>query len=160
MKKTIWQFLNSPVIVALLTVLFVVVVFKIGTARLFSPFNADDAQGNKIEALGRQELIFFSGVTVATNAPQKFVGEFRNHSRFIVQNIQGTVCFFDVDGKLIDVISKRLDGVGSVPPGESRKFYLERAGYRADLFEVPEVVTREGVRTTITFVDLEATKPK
>jgi len=114
MKNTIWQFLNSPVIVALLTVLFVVAMFNIGTARLFSPFRADDVQRNKIEALGRQELILVSGVNVPTNAPQKFVGEFRNHSRFIVQSIQGTVCFFDVDGKLIDVISKRLDGVGSV----------------------------------------------
>ena len=158
MKKAIWQFLNSPVVVAFLTVLFVVVLFKVGTARLFSPFNTKDTQRDKIEALGRQALISFAEVDVPTNTPQKFVGELRNHSRFIVHNIQGTVCFFGADGELVDVISQRLDGIGSVPPGGSRKFYLVREGYR-DSFEVPELVKGDGVRSTITFVDLEATEP-
>ena len=118
-----------------------------------------DKQHRKIEALGRQELISFSEVAVPTNTPQKFVGELLTHSRFIVDRIQGTVCFFDKDGKLLDVISTTLEGVGSVPPGESRKFYLERVG-RRDYAETPEQVKEYGVRTSISFVDLDATEPK
>ncbi len=158
MKKAIWQFLNSPLVVAFLTVLLIVVLFKIGTARIFSPFNPRDTQRSKVEALGRLELISFSEVEVPAETPQKFIGEFRNHSRFIVSSVQGTVCFFGVDGEIVDVISQRLEGIGSVAPGESRKFYLERKGYR-DSFEVPEPVKGAGVRSTITFVDLEAMDP-
>lgn len=159
MKKMTWQFLNSPVVVAFLTVLLVVVLFKIGTTRLFSPFDTHGMQRNKVEALGRLELLSFSEVQVPANSPQKFVGEIRNHSRFIVSSIQGTVCFFDATGDLVDVISQQLNGIGAVPPGESRKFYLERKGYR-DSFEIPELAKGKGVRTTIAFVYLETTEPK
>ena len=157
MRKAIWQFLNYPLVVAFLTVLFILVLFRVGAGWIFLRADIEELGRNRIEALGRLELVSFSEVEVPVGNPQKFVGEFRNHSRFVVDNVQGTVCFFSAGGELVDVISRRLEGIGYVAPGESRRFYLERSNDRGS-WEVPEPATRDGVRTTITFVNLDATK--
>jgi|APTNR8051073442_1049403.scaffolds.fasta_scaffold76318_1 hypothetical protein len=159
MKKA-WTFLNSPLIVAFIAVGLLAGLVRLGLADLFSAFDTENSHQNEVTALGRLELISFKEAQVAPNATQKFVGEFKNHSAFIVHNVQGTVCFYDGNGALVDVLSGILSGVGKVPPNESAKFYIEGDANMDGFVEAPTVKRKEGMHSTITFVDLEVTEPE
>jgi hypothetical protein len=89
-------------------------------------FDQDQKRRNEIEALGRLQLVSFSEVQTATNAPQKYVGTIRNNSSFIVHDVLAAVCSYDSEGKLSDVLSRKLEGIGSVAPEHKREFYLDR----------------------------------
>jgi hypothetical protein len=156
--KQLWQFINMPIIVAIISIAVVIGTLRFGLANLFRPFDSDSKRRDQIEALGRLQLISFAEVDVPTNSLQKFVGEFRNNSQFIIENVEATICFYDKTGKLIDLFSHRLSGTGPIPPDGSAKFYTERGSDR-DSFGIPESIKGEGVKTTISFVDLEVTKP-
>jgi hypothetical protein len=154
MKKA-WKLLNSPIIVAFLSIAVVSGMLRLGFMDLFSVFDQDDERRKEADALGRLELVSFSEVQAAPGESQKFVGEFKNHSPFIVQDIQGTICFYNGNGKLIDVLSGPLTGVGKVPPNGSGTFSLSRDFEPIDdSGPSSQPVRGDGVRTTFTFVDL------
>lgn len=157
--KQAWKLLNSPIIVAFLSIAVVWGMIGFGMMSFFSVFDQDEEERMEANALGRLELVSFSEVETAPGEPQKFVGEFKNHSPFIVHRIEGTICFYNEDGKLIDVLWGPLTGVGKVFPDGSGKFSLSRSFEPIDdSGPSSRPVRGEGIRTTFAFVDLGVIK--
>lgn len=156
--KSIWSFLNSPLIVAGLSILVVTAMIK-SCSRDFLPlFGSSERTRREVEALGRLQLLSFNEVEVSTNAPQKFVGTLRKNSRFILERIEGTVCFYNESGRLIDIISNRLSGLGAIAPGESREFYVERPGTDGSAALTKKV--KGTVKTEMKFVSVDVVVEK
>jgi hypothetical protein len=158
MKNKIWNGLNSPIVVALLTVSVLAFMFKIWTGTLFSSFDSDDAWNRRIEALGKLEVVSFGEVELAEKSKRRFVGSVRNHSNFVVADLKGTVCLYDTEGELVDVISRELEGIGSLNPGESSEFYLNDSN-NSDSYSEHSSTPEGKFRTTITIVSLSAKDP-
>jgi hypothetical protein len=158
MKNKIWNGLNSPIVVALVSVFVLAFMFKMWTGGLFSSFDSDDAWSRRIEALGQQEVISFKEMDLSEKTERRFVGKIRNHSGYVVEDLKGTVCLYDMEGELVDVISRELEGVGSLNPGESSEFYLNQSNY-SDSYSQPSTSPEGKFRTTIVIVNLSAKEP-
>lgn len=155
--KKLWEFLNKPLIVAILSIALVLGLLRFGVSGLLSMFDENQKQRDQVEALGHLQVVSFAETETPTNAPQKYVGIVRNNSQFIVHNVEAAICAYDAQGKLIDVISRKLSGIGSIPPEQQREFYVERIGD----YEGRTAYTKlEAAKTTIAFVAAEVTKEK
>ena len=146
----LWKFVNQPLVVAILSIVIVFVFLFANVFRIFSLFDEDPRRRNEIEALGRLQLVSFAESQTPTNAPQKYVGTLRNNSSFIVHDIEAAICTYDADGELKDVISRKLEGIGALPPDQERKFYVDRT-YDWDS-RSSHYLRIEADETTISFV--------
>ncbi|WFB35498.1 hypothetical protein P3T73_15200 [Kiritimatiellota bacterium B12222] len=158
MKNKIWKGLNSPVVVALLTVLLLTFMFKVWTADLFSSFDTEDQWERRIEALGRQEVMSFKEVAFNEKSERRFVGEVHNHSDYVVENLQGTVCLYNSEGEIVDVMSGELEGLEPLLPGQSSKFFLSEWSSSSDSYSEPSLSPKGDFRSTLVIVDLSAKK--
>ena len=154
--KRLWHILNSPLIVATISIALVLGLTRFGIQSLFTGLRGDEQRQDQVEALGRLELLSFSTAKTPSNVPQKYVGRIRNHSQFILHNIRGTICFYDQEGELIDVISQELSGVGHVPPNATREFYIQRQTHGDGALD--EQADLNTLKMKITFVDLDVTE--
>lgn len=153
--KKFWQLLNSPMVVAVVSIVLFFSVMHWGFRGLTDLFGTKANRQNQIEALGRLQLISFAEAPAVTNRAQKYVGQLRNNSEFIVNDIEGAVCSYDEGGNLIDVISQKLDGVGSLAPRQTREFFVER--YNPYEGRQPDIRI-EAAKSTIAFVDISVTE--
>ena len=122
--KKIWSFINTPVIVAIESALFVALLGFIAYKSLLAAFLGGDTRDHRIEALSKIDVVSFSEAPANPKENQKFIGTLKNHSPFIVTEIQGSVCFYSKEGKLIDVFTNPLQGIGTLEPGGSREFSI------------------------------------
>ena len=161
--KKLWTVLNAPLSVTLIAALFLFLLIRVGSCAADSLFDED--RKAQINALGRLQLVSFtrvrpSGVELGDRSQDEFVGAVRNNGRVIVHDIQATICFYHVDGRLLRVATGRLAGVGLLGPGEAREFRVNPTGRNTSFPETLE--SSEGdpprVKATLVFVDLEVSE--
>jgi hypothetical protein len=154
--KRLWQILNMPLVVAFLSIVAVFGLLYLNLFRIFSIFDQDHKRRNEIEALGRLQIVSFAEVESPTNAPQKYVGRLRNNSSFIVDEVEAAICAYDTDGKLKDVLSRKLTGIGKVAPDQERDFFVDRTyewdGRAGEYFRV------QAAKTTVSIVAANVTE--
>jgi hypothetical protein len=148
--KQLWRFINSPVVVVIEGALLLALLGFIGYKSLWGAFTAGDTKKNRIEALSKIEIISFSEAATGPKETQKFIGKLRNHSPFIVKELQGSVCFYSEDGKLIDVFTNPLDGIGTLAPDGNREFSICLRRDRDASGSEPKVI---GYKTEVKLVD-------
>ncbi len=152
--RRLWTFLNCPLVVALLVVALTAAAIRSGFNGAFNSLTEPTENNRNLEALGRLELVF---LVEARGNPSKYVGELKNHSGHAIGTIQGTLCFWDSEGTLVDAYTQYLGGIGDLPAGDSRNFAIERrSDYGGDMSE-PEVVepVRNFTRVTLAFIEVE-----
>ena len=76
--KTIWAFLNAPVIVAFEAAILMAVLVVLGFRNISKALNADDTRANRIVALSKIEIVSFSEAPTSPAEPQKFIGTIKN----------------------------------------------------------------------------------
>lgn len=150
--KTIWAFLNAPVIVAFEAAILMAVLVVLGFRNISKALNADNTRSNRIVALSKIEIVSFSEAPTSPAEPQKFIGTIKNHSSFILREISGSACFYSEDGKLTNVFTNRLDGIGTLAPDGSREFALELRRDRDSAGSEPKIA---GFKMELKIVDVE-----
>ena len=98
--KNLWRLLNTPIVVALLSIAVVGALLNLKLFSLVSRFDEAQKRRSEIEALGRLQIMSFAEVESPTNAPQRYVGKLRNNSSFIVDDIEAAICTYDEAGNL------------------------------------------------------------
>jgi hypothetical protein len=156
--KKIWIFLNTPLVVALISIALVAILLSVSVLRLLFAFDEDDKRRREVEAIGRLQLVSFVEAERIPGLPQRYIGMIRNNSSFIMQSIEAAICVYDADGALIDVLSRALEGVGTLEPGAERAFTVDRV-YDWDS-RVETDIWVQGASTTMTFVATQTTETK
>jgi len=155
--KHLWTFLNCPIVVVLVVVILTVAAVRYTFNNAFDSLSEVTENNRNLEALGRLEL---SSLTEAQGNPSKYVGELKNHSEHAIESIQGTLCFWDSEGTLIDAYTSYLEGIGDLPAGESRSFSIQRkTGDGGDIEGIDDAETHESThefaRVTLAFIEVE-----
>jgi len=152
--KHLWTFLNSPLVVALTVVFLTVSAIRYGFSNAVDSLAESTKVNRNLEALGRLELI---SLVEAQGNPRKFVGELKNHSRYPIGSIHGTLCFWNSEGELVNAYTQNLEGVGDLPAGDSRHFSIKRqSDYGGDMSDSGAVEpTLDFARVTLAFIEVE-----
>jgi len=148
--KQLWQFINAPVIVVLEGTILLALLGFIGYKSLSGAFTGGDTKSNRIEALSKIEIISYSEAPTGPKETQKFIGKLKNHSPFIVKELQGSVCFYSEEGKLIDVFTNPLEGIGTLAPDGTREFSISVRGDRDISDSKPKITA---YKTEVKLVD-------
>lgn len=149
--KRIWAFLNAPVIVVTEAAILLGILGFSGFRQVSKAFDTDDTRTHRIEALSKIELVSFSEVVTGAGQAQKFIGTIRNHSSYILKGLTGSVCFYSEDGRLTDVFTEPLDGIGTLGPNGSREFSISLGGDRDASSDGPKAA---GVKVEVKIVDV------
>lgn len=138
-------------IVAFEASIFLAVLGVLGFQKISKALNADDTRANRIVALSEIEIVSFSEAPTSPAEARKFIGTIRNHSPFILRELTGSACFYSEDGKLTNVFTNRLDGIGTLAPDGSREFALELRQDRDSSGSEPKIA---GCKIELKIVDV------
>jgi hypothetical protein len=113
-------------------------------------FSTDELQ--RLDTLGRLQLLSFAEVETPEDHAQKFIGRVRNNSSKLVTGITAAVGFYDDTKTLKDLFTERLKDVSLLKPGQEADFEIVRPDDRGHSGAKPIKTTTP--HTELRFVDV------